>query len=55
MPLSLYVGVAGMPGQTAYTAWKEWADAKQGDVVFVTAGSGAFLLSLLCSVCGVGC
>jgi len=40
LPWSLYVGVCGMPGQTAYHAWKEFAHPKQGDVVFVTAASG---------------
>ncbi|EGN98194.1 hypothetical protein SERLA73DRAFT_74422 [Serpula lacrymans var. lacrymans S7.3] len=29
LPWSVYVGIAGMPGQTAYTAWKEYADAKK--------------------------
>lgn len=27
-------------GQTAYAGWKEYAKAKKGDTVFVTAGSG---------------
>lgn len=27
-------------GQTAYSGWKEYASAKKGDTVFVTAGSG---------------
>ncbi|EGO23779.1 hypothetical protein SERLADRAFT_349468 [Serpula lacrymans var. lacrymans S7.9] len=40
LPWSVYVGVAGMPGQTAYTAWKEYADAKKGETVFVTTGGG---------------
>ncbi|KAM5534492.1 hypothetical protein V8D89_011824 [Ganoderma adspersum] len=40
LPWSAYVGVAGMPGQTAYYAWKEFAEAKKGDTVFVTTGAG---------------
>lgn len=40
IPWSLYVGVAGVPGQTAYCGWKEFASPKKGDVVFVTTGSG---------------
>lgn len=40
LPWSVYVGVAGMPGQTAYSAWKEYAKVQKGDVVFVTAASG---------------
>ena len=40
LPWSVYVGVGGMPGQTAYCAWKEYAKSKKGDVVFVTAASG---------------
>ena len=42
LPWSAYVGVAGMPGQTAYCAWKEFAFAKKGETVFVTAGAGAY-------------
>ncbi|CDO77399.1 hypothetical protein BN946_scf184857.g5 [Trametes cinnabarina] len=40
LPWSAYVGVAGMPGETAVYAWKEYAHAKKGETVFVTAGSG---------------
>jgi hypothetical protein len=28
LPWSVYVGAAGMPGQTAYYAWKEYSKAK---------------------------
>ncbi|KAH7919465.1 alcohol dehydrogenase [Leucogyrophana mollusca] len=41
LPWSVYVGAAGMPGQTAYTAWKKYADAKKGETAFVTTGAGA--------------
>ncbi|KZT03632.1 NAD(P)-binding protein [Laetiporus sulphureus 93-53] len=40
LPWSVYVGVLGMPGQTAHHGWKEFAHPKKGDVVFVTAGAG---------------
>ncbi|EPQ52506.1 NAD P-binding protein [Gloeophyllum trabeum ATCC 11539] len=40
LPWSVYVGAAGMPGQTAYYAWKEYSAAKKGETVFVTAGAG---------------
>ena len=29
VPLSLYVGVAGMPGKTAHNAWRTFAKAKK--------------------------
>ncbi|KIY49426.1 NAD(P)-binding protein [Fistulina hepatica ATCC 64428] len=35
-----YVGAAGMPGQRAYMAWKEYSKAKKGETAFVTAGGG---------------
>ncbi|KAJ7017827.1 hypothetical protein C8F04DRAFT_1278731 [Mycena alexandri] len=38
---SVYLGAAGMPGQTAYMGWKEYSNAKAGEVVFVTAGAGS--------------
>lgn len=40
MSWSAFVGVAGMPGQTAYTAWKEYSKAKKGEVAFVSGGAG---------------
>ncbi|KAF9464078.1 hypothetical protein BDZ94DRAFT_1191919 [Collybia nuda] len=40
LPWSVYVGAAGMPGMTAYMAWKEYSKAKKGDVAFVTTGGG---------------
>lgn len=40
IPWSAYVGVAGIPGETAYAAWKEYANVQQGDIVFVTAAAG---------------
>lgn len=38
-----------MPGQTAFAAWKEYAEAKKGETAFVTAGAGpvgAFVIQL---------
>ncbi|PPQ97816.1 hypothetical protein CVT26_012916, partial [Gymnopilus dilepis] len=40
LPWSLYVGVLGMPGKTAYMARKEYAQAKKGETVFVSAAAG---------------
>ncbi|KAK7440810.1 hypothetical protein VKT23_016888 [Stygiomarasmius scandens] len=40
LPLSVYVGAAGMPGRTAYIGWKLYAKAKKGQVCFISAGSG---------------
>ncbi|KAJ6521131.1 hypothetical protein B0H19DRAFT_951868 [Mycena capillaripes] len=40
LPWSAYLGAAGMPGQTAYAGWKEYSDAKPGEVAFVTTGAG---------------
>ncbi|KAF7965960.1 hypothetical protein HWV62_39162 [Athelia sp. TMB] len=40
LPWSAYVGAAGMPGKTAWFAWKEWADSKKGETVFVSGGAG---------------
>jgi len=40
IPLSLYVGVAGMPGLTAYAGWKKFAKFNKGDTVFVTTAAG---------------
>ncbi|KDQ23503.1 hypothetical protein PLEOSDRAFT_1109146 [Pleurotus ostreatus PC15] len=40
LPWSVYLGAAGMPGQTSYMAWKAYAKAKPGDVAFITSGAG---------------
>jgi len=40
LPLSVFVGILGMSGQTAYFGWKEYSRAKKGEVVFVTSGAG---------------
>ncbi|KAJ8094062.1 hypothetical protein PM082_009953 [Marasmius tenuissimus] len=36
----VYIGAAGMPGKSAYFAWKAYANAKKGETVFVTGGAG---------------
>jgi len=41
LPWSQYVGAAGMPGKTAYMAWKEYAAPQKRDVVFISAAAGA--------------
>jgi len=40
LPWSVYIGAAGMPGQTAFVGWSEYADPHKGDTVFVTTGAG---------------
>lgn len=43
----------GIPGQTAYYAWKEYSKAKKGEAAFVTTGGGMFQLlfsGLMCRV-----
>ncbi|KAI0056019.1 alcohol dehydrogenase [Artomyces pyxidatus] len=41
LPWSVYVGVMGMPGQTAYVGWREFSHAKKGETVFITTAAGA--------------
>ncbi|KAJ7105694.1 hypothetical protein C8R44DRAFT_987631 [Mycena epipterygia] len=41
LPWTAYVGAAGMPGKTAYMGWKEFSDAKPGEIAFVSGGAGA--------------
>jgi hypothetical protein len=41
VPDSVFLGAAGLAGQTAYVGWREYADAKKGDTVFVSGGAGA--------------
>ncbi|KAI0826167.1 alcohol dehydrogenase [Irpex lacteus] len=40
LPWSIYCGVLGIPGQTAYCAWKEYASPVKGEVAFVSAAAG---------------
>ncbi|KAF7336156.1 NAD(P)-binding protein [Mycena venus] len=41
LPLTVYVNAAGIPGLTAYAGWKEYSEAKPGEIAFVTSGAGA--------------
>lgn len=41
LPLSVYVGAAGMAGKSAWMAWKELANTKPGETLFVSGGAGA--------------
>lgn len=40
LPLSLYIGIAGMPGKTAYYGLKEIAEYKAGENIFVSTAAG---------------
>ncbi|KAJ7151951.1 hypothetical protein C8R46DRAFT_1042843 [Mycena filopes] len=37
---SVYLGAAGLAGETAFCGWTEHAHAKKGEVVFVSSGAG---------------
>ncbi|EPQ59836.1 NAD P-binding protein [Gloeophyllum trabeum ATCC 11539] len=41
LPWSVFLGMLGLPGLTAYLGWREFSPAKKGDVIFVSAGAGA--------------
>ncbi|VDB88826.1 unnamed protein product [Peniophora sp. CBMAI 1063] len=41
LPWSLYIGVLGLPGQTAYMSWKEFSHAKKEQTIFVSTAAGA--------------
>ncbi len=49
LPIQAFLGVAGMPGLTAYAGLLRVAALKPGDVVFVSAASGA-VGSLVCQI-----
>lgn len=40
LPWSVYTGIAGMAGQTAYIGWKLFSKAKKGETVFVSTAAG---------------
>ncbi|KAF8896877.1 alcohol dehydrogenase [Gymnopilus junonius] len=40
LPWSAFIGVLGMPGNTAFMAWREFSRAKKGETVFVSTGAG---------------
>ncbi|KAF8321734.1 alcohol dehydrogenase [Clavulina sp. PMI_390] len=41
LPWSTFLGVAGMPGETAFYSTKKYADFKKGDTIFVSTAAGA--------------
>lgn len=41
IPLTAWVGAAGMPGQTAYHAFYDIGEPKKGETIFITGASGA--------------
>jgi len=41
LPLTTWVGAAGMPGQTAYYGFYHIGEPKKGDTIFITGASGA--------------
>ncbi|KAJ7655887.1 hypothetical protein B0H17DRAFT_1163395 [Mycena rosella] len=43
---TVYVGAAGMPGKKAYMGWKEFSQAKKGEVAFITTGAGTMMIQL---------
>ncbi|KAJ7749931.1 alcohol dehydrogenase [Mycena metata] len=40
LPWTVFVGVAGMPGKTAFMGWKEFSRAKKGETAFISTGAG---------------
>ncbi|PFH48598.1 hypothetical protein AMATHDRAFT_42127 [Amanita thiersii Skay4041] len=40
LPWSVFLGAAGMPGETAFMGWREYARAQKGETVFVSTGAG---------------
>lgn len=40
LPWSAFIGVLGMPGQTAFFGWSEYSKARKGETVFVSTGAG---------------
>jgi NADPH-dependent curcumin reductase CurA len=49
LPIQAFLGVAGMPGMTAYVGLLKIAALKEGDVVFVSAVAGA-VGSVVCQI-----
>jgi NADPH-dependent curcumin reductase CurA len=41
LPLTVWVGAAGMPGQTAYYGLYHIGEPKKGETIFITGASGA--------------
>ncbi len=54
-PIQAYLGVAGMPGMTAYVGLLDIGQPNEGDTVFVSAASGA-VGSVVCQIAKIkGC
>jgi NADPH-dependent curcumin reductase CurA len=54
-PLQAYLGVVGMPGMTAYVGLLDIGQPKEGEIVFVSAASGA-VGSVACQIAKIkGC
>lgn len=49
LPLQAFLGIAGMPGMTAYAGLLRVGGLKEGDVVFVSAAAGA-VGSVVCQI-----
>ena len=49
LPLSTYLGIAGMPGQTAYWGLLDIGKPQEGETVFVSAAAGA-VGSVVCQI-----
>ncbi|MEJ2282252.1 MAG: NADP-dependent oxidoreductase [Desulfobacterales bacterium] len=49
LPVQAYLGVAGMPGMTAYVGLLHIGELKEGDTVFVSAAAGA-VGSVVCQI-----
>ncbi|KIL66822.1 hypothetical protein M378DRAFT_9869 [Amanita muscaria Koide BX008] len=41
LPWSVFLGAAGLAGQTAFTGWREHSKAKKGETVFISTGAGS--------------
>ncbi|KAJ7841480.1 hypothetical protein B0H14DRAFT_2586869 [Mycena olivaceomarginata] len=37
---SVYIGAAGKPGETAFMGWREYSNAKKGEVAYISTGAG---------------
>ncbi|TFK65472.1 alcohol dehydrogenase [Pluteus cervinus] len=49
LPWSVYLGALGVPGKTAYYAWKEYAHPKRGETVYISGAAsavGSFVVQL---------
>ncbi|KAJ6449974.1 alcohol dehydrogenase [Mycena sanguinolenta] len=47
LPWTVFVGAAGMPGQTAFYGWKEFSRAKKDETAFITTGAVTMVIQLV--------